>query len=203
MDGLVSIFPYRAGIQNAIKRLKYRFVREMGEDFVKLSSLRVDAAPVELFKKGGFIAVPIPLHKTRERWRGFNQAALLGRILADKWDLDYKSLLTRVRKTDVLAELKVNISRSEKQKIKDKYISITQRRLAERKLTKKKKAKLRKIQMKGAFQIASGKREARSRKFLLIDDVWTSGATMLECAKVLKRSGADSVWGFTFARSGW
>ena len=29
MDGLVNIFPYRDGIQDAVKRLKYRFVREM------------------------------------------------------------------------------------------------------------------------------------------------------------------------------
>jgi len=36
---------------------------------------------------------------------------------------------------------------------------------------------------------------------LLVDDVWTSGATMQECSKVLKRAGVKRVWGFTLART--
>ncbi|MDP2874400.1 MAG: ComF family protein [bacterium] len=36
---------------------------------------------------------------------------------------------------------------------------------------------------------------------LLVDDVWTSGATMKECAKVLRRSGVKRVFGFTLART--
>lgn len=35
---------------------------------------------------------------------------------------------------------------------------------------------------------------------LLVDDIWTSGATMEECARVLRRSGAKKVFGFTLAR---
>jgi len=41
---------------------------------------------------------------------------------------------------------------------------------------------------------------ARGKKVLLIDDVSTSGATLDACAAVLKLSGAESVWGLTFAR---
>jgi len=36
---------------------------------------------------------------------------------------------------------------------------------------------------------------------LLVDDVWTSGATMKECCRILKRSGVKKVWGFTLART--
>ena len=36
---------------------------------------------------------------------------------------------------------------------------------------------------------------------LLVDDVWTSGATMKECARVLKKSGVKRIFGFTLART--
>ena len=36
---------------------------------------------------------------------------------------------------------------------------------------------------------------------LLVDDIWTSGATMRECAKALRRSGVGKIWGFTLART--
>ena len=36
---------------------------------------------------------------------------------------------------------------------------------------------------------------------LLVDDVFTTGATMRECCKVLKQSGAKKVWAFTLART--
>ncbi|MCJ7805252.1 hypothetical protein MUP46_01240 [Patescibacteria group bacterium] len=35
--------------------------------------------------------------------------------------------------------------------------------------------------------------------FVLFDDVWTTGSTIKEAGKALKRKGAFSVWGFTLA----
>jgi len=40
-----------------------------------------------------------------------------------------------------------------------------------------------------------------AEKVLLIDDIWTSGATMRECCRILKKSGVKKVWGFTLART--
>jgi competence protein ComFC len=39
------------------------------------------------------------------------------------------------------------------------------------------------------------------KRVLLVDDVTTSGATLNECARVLKRAGADDVYGYTFTRA--
>ena len=37
---------------------------------------------------------------------------------------------------------------------------------------------------------------------LLVDDIWTTGSTMKECCKVLKKSGkVKRIWGFTLART--
>lgn len=40
-----------------------------------------------------------------------------------------------------------------------------------------------------------------SQNLILVDDVFTSGATMKECCKVLKQAGIKKVWGFTLART--
>lgn len=40
----------------------------------------------------------------------------------------------------------------------------------------------------------------RSTGYILFDDVFTTGSTLKEAAKVLKRGGAEKVWGLTIAR---
>lgn len=40
----------------------------------------------------------------------------------------------------------------------------------------------------------------RGRNILLVDDIYTTGATLREATKVLKRNGVGKVWGFTIAR---
>lgn len=57
----------------------------------------------------------------------------------------------------------------------------------------------RKKNIKQAFAL-NGKLKVDSYRFLLIDDVWTTGATMRECGYVLKRGGAKKVWAVTLAR---
>ncbi len=39
------------------------------------------------------------------------------------------------------------------------------------------------------------------KNLILIDDVWTTGATMKEAAQTLKRAGVQKIWGFTLART--
>ena len=42
--------------------------------------------------------------------------------------------------------------------------------------------------------------EIKNKILLLVDDVYTSGATMQECARILKVNGAKEIWGFAIAR---
>lgn len=55
------------------------------------------------------------------------------------------------------------------------------------------------INLHGAFKLAADC-QLLAASILLVDDVWTTGTTLRECAKILKRSGAKQVWGLTIAR---
>jgi len=54
--------------------------------------------------------------------------------------------------------------------------------------------------VKGVFKVEEKwKNMMKGKKVLLIDDVFTSGADMRECTKVLKEAGAVMVWGLALA----
>ena len=57
----------------------------------------------------------------------------------------------------------------------------------------------RKKNIKGTFVCEKFRRIER-KKILLVDDVYTTGATMEECAEILKQAGAREVWGIAIAR---
>ncbi len=53
--------------------------------------------------------------------------------------------------------------------------------------------------LENAFQLKNPE-ELSGKKIFLVDDVYTTGSTMNECAKVLRSSGVKSVWGIALAR---
>lgn len=55
--------------------------------------------------------------------------------------------------------------------------------------------------LSGVFQIKNPK-EISGKKIFLVDDVYTTGSTMEECARALRQAGAKSVWGIALAREG-
>ncbi len=61
------------------------------------------------------------------------------------------------------------------------------------------KAKERAENVRKAFSLHP-KRNVAGKKVLLIDDVYTTGATVRECVKVLKKAGATEVFVLTLAR---
>lgn len=105
LDGLWSLGIYEGSLKRTIQKIKYKFVSDVGESLINLiveywaknSPLFLD----EVKKDGGegWVIVPVPLHPKRERFRGFNQSALLGKILAQKIGLKYGNYLKRIKYT--------------------------------------------------------------------------------------------------------
>ena len=113
------------------------------------------------------IIVPVPLHPTRQRERGFNQAAVLAELLSRKMAVESRPLLRRTRYTTT----QTAFDRIERMQ-----------------------------NLRGAFRL---RRTANVQQFrvLLVDDVLTTGSTLSECARVLKKAGAKRVYAITAARA--
>ena len=171
LDGLTSIFTYQGLMEKAIKKLKYNFISDLAEDLVELflSFCGEDKFFGHFCQRGEVYFLPVPLHPRRKRWRGFNQAELLGEMIASNLGLTYSpDLLIRTKNTKPQTKL------DEEERRKN---------------------------IRGAFSLdKNSKFDIRNSKFILFDDVWTTGSTLRECGQVLKRAGAKEVWGLTLAR---
>jgi len=60
-------------------------------------------------------------------------------------------------------------------------------------------AERRKRNLKNVFTI-NDKKAIKGKRIIIFDDVWTTGATLKEAAKILKFAGAKEVWGLVICR---
>jgi len=76
LDGLMVAASYHENpfLEKAIKQFKYKYSTDLGD---KLSLLMVKVLRENHMTGREWVLVPIPLHKKREAWRGFNQADIL------------------------------------------------------------------------------------------------------------------------------
>ncbi len=115
----------------------------------------------------------VPMFKKREKERGFNQSALIARKLG---------LVLPPRKHKPLQAVSLL------KKVKDNRSQVG--------LNPKERIE----NVKGAFAFSEDMQDFLVDNVLLVDDVYTTGATMAECTRVLKKAGVKNVWGFTLAR---
>jgi len=106
LDGLTSFFRYTGPTRKAIKAIKYRYVSNLAEEFTGCVPSDVFLKLYALHSKP-CILVPIPLHPSRLRDRGFNQAEVLGRLLAKQLHIPIcTDILRRTKKTVPQVEMK-------------------------------------------------------------------------------------------------
>jgi len=112
LDGLWSLGAYQNPLKPAIQKLKYKFVSDLGITLVDLMIeywAKYQPQFLEEIKKDrgvGWVVIPVPLHSKRQKWRGFNQSALLGQILSKNLGLGYQEALKRIKYTKPQVGLK-------------------------------------------------------------------------------------------------
>ena len=175
-----SVLPARSSLSSLFCATSYEdtFVQRLIHSFKYPPFLRDLAKPlalsiiahISLLNKPIYppdVICPIPLHKKRLRWRGYNHAEELAKQLGQAFSLPVVAdALIRTKHTAP----QVNLGKEQ--------------RLAN---------------MQGVFQIRDPQ-AIQAKNILLVDDVYTTGATMEECARVLKQAGAARVFGAVIAR---
>ncbi len=166
LDGLIYMSSFEGVIKKLIHEGKYNLFYsiffDLGEIFAKYLKLYK-------FSKESLITF-VPLYKSKESSRGFNQAEILAKMLAEKLNIPYCQLIERIKNT----KTQVAFDRHEREQ-----------------------------NLKHAFSFIGNKKQARSyEKVYIVDDVFTTGTTLNECAQILKWAGFKEVIGVTIARTG-
>lgn len=116
--------------------------------------------------------IPVPISKKRKKKRGYNQSLLIAKELVKQVNKEKKTLSLCV---DALEKIKNIVPQS----------------------TLDKENRLQNVQ--GVYQLKN-KEQLIGKKILLIDDIYTTGSTVRECAKVLQQVDVEKIDVFTIAK---
>ncbi|OGM69640.1 hypothetical protein A2975_00805 [Candidatus Woesebacteria bacterium RIFCSPLOWO2_01_FULL_44_14] len=165
-QGVFSIWKYEGVIRQAILKLKYKFVTDLVEELSDLAAEKLIPSPHTLNP----ILVPVPLHKSRLRERGFNQAEVLGKAIAAKMGWAFApDFVVRIQKTKPQVETK---TRAERLSNLSGVFEINKN-----------------------HQLLI----INNQSLIVFDDVATTGSTIREMKKVLIAAGVGRVYGLTIA----
>jgi ComF family protein len=160
---------YTGNLRKAILRLKFRGREYLGHRLGALLARAWQGLP----EPESAIVAPVPLHPSRRRERGFNQAELLAR-----------GLVRSLRKEGSGSRLVVGSLRRIRATVPQVGLSVSARR----------------ENVRGVFSVGRPE-EVRNRTVVVVDDVMTTGATLSACAAALKRAGATRVLALSLARA--
>lgn len=167
----VAYGSYDGGLRELIHLLKYEQVRPAAKVLGRMLAEAI--AGLESYSiQSPAAVVPVPLHARKLRQRGFNQTELIVREALKIGGGNGRLVL----RSGVL----------ERRRETQSQIGLTRHQRREN--------------IRGAFAVAKPE-QIVSREVLLVDDVFTTGTTVSECARVLLRAGASKIYVATVART--
>lgn len=164
-----SLWVHHQPVSGAIYQYKFHNKRCFAEIFAKEM---VKKYSVNMLRWEIDAMIPVPLHKSKRRKRGYNQAELLAEAIAEQ-------LLNEVHQTEipVLKNVLFRIKKTKPQKMLDDFE--------------------RQKNLQGAFAVS--KNWIPVKNVLVIDDIYTTGATIQKIAKLLKKAGVEKVYFLTIS----
>jgi ComF family protein len=157
-DACFCPFRYESPVSDQIQKFKYAEKPETAKALARLLSAEIQANNISKPD----LLIPVPMHISRLRARGFNQSLLLTKELSKLLSIPYAhNIIEKHRATPAQAKLGL---------------------------------KQRKVNLKGSFRLRSA---PTAKNIAIIDDVFTTGSTAEEIAKILKKNGVSYVhlWG--------
>lgn len=174
-----ACFEYGETIARAIVRMKHGKRREMARRLARLMMPSLADLLARAHLGPDDVVVPVPLHNAKLRDRGFNQALELARFA-----------LIGIARAPKLKPAR-GLPRLER--------SLLHRTRETRSLGHASPA-ARFAEVAGAFAVSETER-VRNRRVVVIDDVYTTGATFSECSDALITAGAADVHVLALARA--
>ncbi len=161
-----GLYLYNEDLRRSLHGIKYGNRREYLDVFAREMAVRLGGT---IRRWDPQIVIPVPMHPAARRRRGYNQAELLARRLGEELGLAVcTDAVQKIRRT---ADQKTLDHRARRQNLKDAFA------VDPRYMTR-----------------GETRRSLRWRRVLLVDDVFTTGSTMRELAKTLRRAGAEEVF---------
>jgi len=155
----------RGPARSLVHRLKYNNALYVIEDMQRLFSGSPDLAQW----LSATVLVPVPLHPRRQRKRGYNQAEFLAEALA-KLTCEAEPSGTALPQVKHLLR---RVRHTESQTRHDKQTRLKN--------------------LKNAFALKPRTTVSPATRYVIVDDVFTTGATLNSCAKVLRSAGARHI----------
>jgi ComF family protein len=174
-----ACFEYGETIARAIVRMKHGKRRELARRLARLIVPPLADLLARVPLGADDVVVPVPLHDTKLRARGFNQALELARFA-----------LLGLARAPALKPAQ-GLPRLERSAL---------RRTRETRSLGHASPAARFAEVAGAFAVSDGAR-VRNRRVLVIDDVYTTGATFSACSEALNDAGAADVHVLALARA--
>jgi ComF family protein len=162
---------YDGGLRELIHLLKYDHVRPAAGVLGRMLSEAI-ADMYPLFSDATVLVVPVPLHAGKLRQRSFNQAEIIAQ--------------SAIKQSPLKAKLELASKVLERRRETQSQIGLSRHQRREN--------------MRGAFAVRLPD-QIQGREVLVIDDVFTTGTTVSECARVLLRAGASRIFVATVART--
>lgn len=136
-----------------------------------VSAAGAETQPILKERWNNYLLIPIPLHPTRERERGFNQTLLIAKELQKKFGIPIEKRLMRIKHTAP------QVTRKNKEQRKENITHCFQ------------------------IDNDNNKEKWKEKTILLIDDVTTSGETMKEAVRTLRAHGAKKIIALVVAKA--